>query len=126
MAWQFNAHADAMMIACANALGAPALSGLILRRFADNEPLKGAVRSLARSDAMHPFDTLERTAQTARAMWQCLGLCGAEQRRPSRLRIWGMTIMYSVCVLVWLADGTRSQKAVRSSVHLGVRLLGEH
>jgi hypothetical protein len=126
VAWQFNAQADALMIARAGALGEPTLSGLILRRFADNETLKGAVGSLARSDAMHPLDTLARTAQTASAMWQCLGFSSVKPRRPGWLRLWGLTIMYSACVLVWLADGSRSQRAVRSAVHLGVRILGAH
>jgi hypothetical protein len=126
VARQLNAQADAVMIARARVLGSSTLSGLILGRFADNGPLKGAVGSLARSDAMHPIDTLARTAQTARAMWQCLGICNPQPGGPGWLRVWALTIMYSMFVLVWLTDRSRSQRAVWSAVHFGVRVLGEH
>jgi hypothetical protein len=113
------------MIARARVLGSSTLSGLILGRFVDNEPLKGAVGRLAQSDAMHPFDTLARTARTARAMWQCLSVLNPRTDGPGWLRVWALTIMYSVFVLVWLTDCSISQKAVRTAVHFGVRLLGE-
>ncbi|WP_426269381.1 hypothetical protein ACN9MB_14540 [Dyella kyungheensis] len=125
VARQLNAQADAVMVARARVLGSPTLSGLILGRFADNEPLKGAVGRLAQSDAMHPFDTLARTARTARAMWQCLSVRNPRTGGPGWLRVWALTIMYSVFVLVWLTDRSISQKAVRTAVHFGVRLLGE-
>lgn len=126
VARQFNAQADLVMIARANALGTMTLSRLILERFADNEPLKRAVGSLARSDALHPFDTMARTAQTARAMWRCLSLSKTPPGGPGWLRVWGLTVMYSACVLVWLGDRSTSQVAVRWAVRLGVRALGAY
>jgi hypothetical protein len=124
VAWQLNERADSAMLDRSGVLGTATLSELILTRFADNESLKTSVRNLALSDALHPLDTLARTARTAGNMWRCLRRPGFESGDPGWIRVWGLTFMYSACVVVWLLDQSKSQRAVRAAIDLGVRALG--
>lgn len=98
--------------------GSPTLAQLLMRRFAENRPLKASVGRLALSDLIHPFDTLIRTETTARAMLRCCG------RRDVWHARWRLVFVYSAAVLVWLSDATRGQVRTRNAVHAGLTLAG--
>lgn len=112
-----NAWADAEMVAEFEREGARPLSEVIATRFAAHYRLKPAVGQLARSDAFHPLDTLRRTHATALAMWRCAG-------EPPNGRSWPLVLLYSACVLVWLADPEPLSPRLRRVVNASTRLLG--
>ena len=85
---------------------------------------KPAVRSLAASDVFHPLDTLRRTRKTAGLMWSCQTVQPARAGMSAEIRSWLLVALYSMCVLVWLADGSRRQNATRIAVKIVSALLG--
>ncbi len=116
---QFNDHADVQMLA--RWADSPATLRDVLRaRFDDNEAFKPAVLRLAGSDFFHPVDTLMRTRKTAGLMWTCR----ASRRAPGEITTWLLVCLYSLCVLVWLADGV-GQKATRCAVAIAAAALGD-
>jgi len=120
LAWSFNETADEAMLSSWRGVH-PTLVQILRARFEQNEPHKRAVAALALSDALHPFNTLQRTSQTAMRM---LELCAL--RRSGWFACWSLVFAYSLVVLVWLADKTpdrrRTDTAVRAlSFVLGLR-----
>lgn len=110
VARSLNEGADQQMLrAWANAERA-SMVDIILRRFADNQPLKSSVAQLAKSDFLHPFDTLTRTARTAERMLLCRG--GYRRSGPvgQFIERWTLVLAYSACVLVWIGDHTEDQR----------------
>ena len=118
LAWSFNQIADEAMLASWQGKQ-PSLRELMSARFDQNLPYKRAVAALARSDALHPFDTLLRTAQTARRM---RALC--TPHRAGRFARWSLVFLYSAVVLVWLADATLEQRRTRAAVRAAAFILG--
>lgn len=126
VARNLNEAADEQMcLAWANVARA-SLVDIVLRRFADNQSLKPSVARLAKSDLLHPFDTLTRTSQTAERMLLCRG--GYRNRTPVGRFVerWSLVVLYSVCVLVWIGDHTdgqlhtdRATRRLLSTVGLG-------
>lgn len=126
LGWDLNHYADNVMCARFDKTGPAPLSKIILDRFADHAPIKQAVRRLALSDALHPVDTLVRTARTAKAMWRLQDRPMPRSVLARQLKIWSLVVLYSACVLVWLADGSISQRPLRKAIHLSVKILGAH
>lgn len=102
VAWDLNAAADEEMVRHWHD-GAPSLSAIFEQRFAANETLRASVGQLAKSDFFHPFNTLARTAETARLMLALRNL------RPSFWRVSGLVPAYSAAVLVWIGDRTEGR-----------------
>lgn len=117
VSWDLNEAADAQMLSVWEG-GRPSLRDVLFRRFSDNEPLRSAVGALARSDFLHPLDTLGRTARTAERMLRISG-GGA-----SKIRIGLLTLSYSGAVLVWLADRSPSRGATRWASRAAAFLAG--
>ncbi len=120
---QLNDYADAqMLLRWSDTPGS--LRDVLQARFDDNEVVKPAVLRLARSDFFHPIDTLMRTRKTAGLMWTCR----TTRRVPGGLwgaaRSWQLVCLYSLCVLVWLANG-REQAATRRAVAIVATMLGD-
>lgn len=115
---QFNDKADAqMLLRWSDAPGS--LREVLQARFDDNAAFKGAVLRLAGSDLFHPVDTLMRTYKTAGLMW----MCRASRPAPGKIGTWLLVCLYSLCVLVWLADD-HEQKATRRAVSVVAAVLG--
>ncbi|MCX7358735.1 MAG: hypothetical protein NT015_11445 [Alphaproteobacteria bacterium] len=119
VAWDLNAAADEEMERRWPE-GAPSLVAIFEQRFKSNESLRASVGQLARSDLFHPFNTISRTAETARRM---LALC---KFRPNFWRVSRLVIAYSATVLVWIGDrsegGARTKRAGGAFlVFLGLR-----
>lgn len=106
IAWDLNAAADQEMVQHWPQ-GAPLLAAIFEQRFKANENLRSSVGQLAKSDLFHPFNTLARTAQTARGMLQLRNL------RPSFWRVSRLVAAYSAAVLVWIGD--QSEGRVRTA-----------
>jgi hypothetical protein len=108
VAWELNGLADAAMLDRFEREKADRTSTILLARFHQNRSLKRSVARLAFSDLFHPFDTLRRTAVTARAMWRC---------RDAPVQVPGHRLMlifaYSVCVLIWLVDRSPDEERTR-------------
>lgn len=104
--WDLNDAADAQMLQAWEGRR-PSLCEVLLQRFSDNEPLRASVAALARCDALHPLDTLSRTAQTAARM---LRISGGD---AGWVHVWLLTLSYSVAVLVWFADHSADRGATR-------------
>jgi hypothetical protein len=117
IAWDLNTAADAEM-AAAWPDGAPSLQAIIERRFAANEALRGAVRQLARSDLFDPFNTLARTAQTARLMLRLRGMA------LNGWRVRRLVVVYSVAVLVWIGDRSDDRIHTHSTIRRGLNFTG--
>jgi len=126
LGWDLNHYADNVMSARFDKMGPAPLSEIILNRFDDHASIKQAVRRLARSDAFHPMDTLTRTAQTARAMWRFQDRPMPRSILGRQFKTWSLVVLYSACVLVWLADSTISQQPLRRAIRLSVKILGAH
>lgn len=126
LGWDLNHYADNVMSARFDKTGPAPLSKIILDRFDDNAPIKQAVRHLAQSDAFHPVDTLARTARTAKAMWRFQDRPMPRSVFGQRVKTWSLVVLYSACVLVWLADGSISQQPLRRAIRLSVKILGAH
>ncbi len=109
VASELNAWADEATIARFAAQPAPRMSDIVLSRFEDNLRHKRSVRRLAWSDLLHPLDTLRRTAQTSRTLWRC-HVAGAS---ASPMKHHRLTVAYSLCVLIWLADRSSGQRLTR-------------
>lgn len=120
IARRLNEIADSRMRESFCDLDALTLERLILARFEQNASLKPAGASLARSDVLHPFDTLGRTAATADLM---LELCG-DNRMPKLGRRWRLVFAYSLCVLVWLFAGQAKHPPAARSVRRSLALFG--
>lgn len=108
IAWDLNAAADEEMERHWPQ-GAPTFAAIFAQRFKANESLRASVGYLAKSDLFHPFNTMARTAKTARRMQAIRGL-QAKAWRTGRL-----VAAYSAAVLVWIDDsseaGTRTARA---------------
>ncbi|WP_281849548.1 hypothetical protein [Dyella sp. GSA-30] len=126
LGWDLNHYADNVMSVRFDTRGPAPLSEIILNRFNDQTPIKRAVRRLAQSDALHPVDTLTRTAQTARAMWRFQDRPMPRSILGRQFKTWSLVVLYSACVLVWLADGSISQQLLRRAIRLSVKILGAH
>lgn len=122
--WRLNELADATMLSHLKRSGPLPLSEVLHRRFRDNEPLRRSVRRLACSDAFHPLDTWVRTARTADLMWQCQDEPLSASDSRLRLRRWALVILYSGCVIVWLAERPGRGKALRAAIRLTIIALG--
>ncbi|WP_395646819.1 hypothetical protein [Terricaulis sp.] len=117
VAWDLNKSADRAMQRRWRG-ETPGLREIVLHRFADNAALKRSIGTLARSDSMHPCNTLARTAETARRMILCAGGYRSAPPLGHFLERWLLVFAYSFCVLVWLADDRADQRATRRAVTL--------
>jgi hypothetical protein len=121
---QFNENADKRMLARYHSTSGHSLREVLLTRFEDNLIYKPAVCRLAASDLLHPWDTLLRTRETAVLMWACQTVLPRQTSIRLALRTWGLVLLYSLCVLIWVADGSVDQRATRRAVKLTSALLG--
>lgn len=119
VARELNAEADRRTVAYFRERRAEQMAEIILARFEDNRRLKPSVRRLAWSDLRHPIDTLHRTAQTSRAMWRC-HVSGASAGTAKHYRL---TLAYSLCVLVWLADRSDGDERTRRLTPVILKLM---
>lgn len=124
LAHEFNANADARTLAACDPLSPPPLSAVLLRRFRDNEPHKRAVLSLARSDLLHPLDTLRRTAQSAGVFWRCQDAPLPRSRGGRDLKSALLVLLYSAAVLVWLCDRPSDYGRLRKAIRFIASVLG--
>lgn len=110
VARSLNEAADEEMLRTWAEAGKGSMIDIVLRRFADNLRLKPSVAQLAKSDFLHPFDTLLRTSQTAERMLLCRGGYRSSGRVRRFMERWSLVLAYSACVLVWIGDRTESQR----------------
>jgi ubiquinone biosynthesis protein COQ9 len=124
IAWRLNEYADSKTLANFEAFGPLPLSEVMLKRFAENEWLRSSVGALARSDAMHPINTLARTASTAKIMWRCQNNAAPDSFFGKRVRVCALVVLYSACVLVWLGDKSLSKSGLTRAVRWSALMLG--
>jgi hypothetical protein len=102
VAWDLNAAADEEMRHHWRQ-GAPSLAAIFRQRFIANEGLRQSVGQLAKSDLFHPFNTMARTAETARHM------LALRNMQPTFWCLSRLVLAYSATVLVWIGDRTEGR-----------------
>jgi hypothetical protein len=114
VAWDLNAAADEeMMMHWPD--GASSLAAVFEQRFKSNGSLRRSVGHLAKSDLFHPFNTIARTAETARCMLTLRDL------RPTAWNVSRVVVAYSAAVLIWVGDrGDGSRTARAGSFYLAL------
>lgn len=117
IAWDLNAAADEEMERNWPE-GAPSLAAIFEQRFKANETLRASVGQLAKSDFLHPVNTLARTAATARHMLALRNL------RPSFWRVSRLVAAYSATVLVWVGDRSEARARTARTSALFLVLVG--
>lgn len=117
VAWDLNAAADEEMMRRWSE-GAPSLIAVFDERFRANEALRTSVGHLAKSDLFHPFNTVARTAETARCMLALRDL------RASSWRVSRLVLAYSATVLVWVSDRSAGRTRTKRAGRLFLALVG--
>jgi hypothetical protein len=119
VAWDLNAAADDEMRRRWPE-GAPSLAAIFEERFKANENLRASVGQLARSDLFHPFNTVARTAETARHMLALRNV------RPSSWRVSRLVLAYSATVLAWIGDRSKGRARTARAGAFFLALVGFH
>lgn len=119
-----NEAADEQMRRAWRDVSRASLADIVLRRFADNHGLKRSVANLARSDLLHPFDTLLRTSRTADQMLLCRGGYRGRGSAARFFERWSLAILYSLCVLIWIGDRTESQTPTKRATRAMLSIPG--
>jgi hypothetical protein len=119
-----NDLADARMLAHYGDRAAGSMAEIIMLRFEQNAEFKTAVGRLARADCWRPFDTLGRTAVTARLMWRCHGHPHPVTAFGEGLDRWLLVLVYCACVTAWLADRSPDLSLTRRTVRVCLALIG--